>query len=128
MGDNGLKVQELELALARANLAKEKAVNRLHVLEKYTQTKQTNRLKTEVEKAHSSERARMATWELERGKEGSLRRQIANCRITAARGGKLVYAHPPIGRDWIGKGTVVGPNQPLFKIFESAEAKGDGEK
>ena len=128
VGSHEIRLKELELAIARGKLAREKAVNRLHILETYTKDKQTTRLKTEVEKARSNELAKKATWELEQGKEKKLERQIASCRITAPRSGTLVYAHPPVGRDLIGEGTVVGERQPLFEIFESAEAKRDGQK
>jgi HlyD family secretion protein len=127
-GGDELRLKERELAVARAKLAKEKAANRLHILENYTQNKQTKQLKTEVEKTHSNELAKKAVWDLERGKEKKLERQIASCQILAPRGGTLVYAHPPLGRDLIGAGVLVGERQPLFEIFESAEVKGEGQK
>jgi HlyD family secretion protein len=128
VGGDELKVKERELAVARAKLAREKAVNRLHILETYTQDKQTKRLNADVEKAYSNERAKMAVWDLERVKEEKLTRQIASCKMIAPRDGTLVYAHPPVGRDLVGAGALVGERQPLFEIFESAEVRGEGQK
>jgi HlyD family secretion protein len=128
VGGNELKLKELELAVARARLAKEKAANRLHILKTYAQYKQVKQLRAEVEKARSNELAKNAVWELEVGKEKKLERQIASCRFFATRDGTLVYAQPGAGRNLIGEGAAVSERQPLFEIFESKERKREGEK
>ena len=62
---------------------------------KYTKDKTIKELKSEVEKAHSDELAKQATWELEKTKEAKLERQIKNCKILAPGDGLVVYANDP---------------------------------
>jgi HlyD family secretion protein len=121
-GNNELRIKQDELAIARAKLAREKANNRLHILERYTQEKRTKQLRLDVTKAHSNELAKEAAWQLEKGKAEKLRHQAASCRITAPRAGTLVYANPPAGQDAIGEGAIVIGRQLLFQIFGPADA------
>ena len=64
--ERDLTVKQADVAIARAKLAIEKSVNRLHILEAYTQDKQTRQLKHVVTEARMNELAKEATWTLER--------------------------------------------------------------
>ncbi len=85
-------VKRYELDVARANLALEKARNRLHILTQYTKHQQTLGLEMAVKKARSDELSKGATWELEKGKEQKLERMIAACTIVAPTDGTVVYS------------------------------------
>ena len=111
--------KERELAVARAKLAKEKAANRLHLLEHYTKRKRTTELRDRLVSARSNELAKGAVWELERNRERKLERQIAACTVKAARDGTLVYAYAQIE-----EGTVVRQHQPLFQIVSGGRGEG----
>jgi hypothetical protein len=122
-GHNEVEVKKGELAVARAKLANEKAVNRQHILEQYTKGRQIKELVSEVEKSLSDELAKGATWELEHAKERKLERLIASCAIAAPCDGTLVRANPPTGDALIQVGATVRRRQPLFRIFAPAEVK-----
>ncbi len=62
---------------------------------KYTYEKTIKELESDVKKAHSDELAKQATWELEKGKEDKLEKQIANCTLIAPIDGLVVYANDP---------------------------------
>jgi RNA polymerase sigma factor (sigma-70 family) len=115
-GDNRLEVKLLELAIARAQLALEKANNRLHVLANYTKGVRTRELVIHVESSRSGELARQATWELEKSKEKKLERQIAACSIRATIDGTLIHANSPSGPPAIEEGATVRERQLLFQI------------
>jgi RND family efflux transporter MFP subunit len=100
------KVSE-ELSLKKAQFAKEQAESKRHVLVNYTKGKTIKELRSEVEKAHSDELAKQATFELERGKEQKLEKQIAACTLVAPIDGLVVYANDPM-RNW-------GSNQPQIE-------------
>jgi HlyD family secretion protein len=70
-----VKVSE-ELSLKKARFALEQAQSVKSVLVKYTKDKTIKELESEVEKARSDELAKHATWELEKGKEMKLEREI----------------------------------------------------
>ena len=72
------KVSE-ELTLKKARFALEQAQSKKKVLVDYTKDKTIKELESEVEKAHSDELAKKATWELEASKEKKLEKQIADC-------------------------------------------------
>ena len=65
------------------------------MLVEYTKDKTIKELESEVEKAHSDELAKQATWELEKAKEAKLEKQIANCKLNAPIDGLVVYANDP---------------------------------
>ena len=69
------KVSE-ELALQKARFALEQAQSKLEVLLKYTKNKTIKELESAVEKAHSDELAKQASWEVERAHEIELERQL----------------------------------------------------
>ena len=69
------KVSE-ELSLQKAVFALEQATNKRRVLTDYTKSKSMKELKSEVDKAHSDELAKQATWELEKAKEVVLEREL----------------------------------------------------
>ena len=69
------KVSE-ELSLQKAVFALEQATNKRRVLTDYTKSKTMKELKSEVDKAHSDELAKQATWELEKAKEVVLEREL----------------------------------------------------
>jgi multidrug efflux pump subunit AcrA (membrane-fusion protein) len=122
-GANKLDVMRAELAIARANLALEKARNRLHFLTDYTKGKQLKGLQSAVKKARSEELAKEAVWELEKSKAGGLERQIAVCNIKAARDGTLIYANPPSGERYIEEGATVRERQLIFQIIPTPETE-----
>ncbi len=121
-GANRLEVKLSELAIARAQLALEKAGNRLHVLAHYTKGKQTRDLTTQVESSRSTELAKKATWELELTRERKLERQIAACTIKAPIDGTVVYHASAPGRA-IEEGATVLERQLLFQIVPYPPAK-----
>ncbi|MFI5456649.1 MAG: sigma-70 family RNA polymerase sigma factor [Isosphaerales bacterium] len=86
-----LAIKRLELAVFRAQFGLEKGQNRKKLLVDFTKPRTIKQLKSDVQKAHSTELAKKATWELETGKEKKLERQIAACEIKAPRDGTLVY-------------------------------------
>jgi len=88
-------VKSEELALQKAQFAREQAQSKKKVLEDYTKAKTIKELKSEVEKARSDELAKEATFQLETGKEKKLEKQIAACRILAPSDGLVVYANDP---------------------------------
>ena len=110
--------KERELAVARAKLTKEKAANRLHLLEHYTKRKRTTELRDRLVSARSNELAKGAVWELERNRERKLEAQISACIIKAARDGTLVYADAQIE-----EGTVVRQRQRLFQIVSGGKGE-----
>src|SRR5204862_2736456 len=88
------KVSE-ELSQQKALFSKEQAESKLKVLMDYTKAKTIKELRSEVEKSRSDELAKQATWELEKGKEDKLERQIAACTLRAPIDGLVVYANDP---------------------------------
>src|SRR5262249_34374416 len=72
-----------QLALEKAKFTAEQSQTKLNVLEVYTKDKETKTLESEVEKAKSDERSKMATLDLEKQKEAKLVRQIADCKLIA---------------------------------------------
>ncbi len=63
------------------------------VLQNYTKKKQITELEANVKKAESDELAKKSTYELEKGKEEKLRKQITKCKIYAPGDGLIVYAN-----------------------------------
>ena len=120
--ERDLTLKQADVAIARAKLAIEKTVNRLHILEAYTQEKQTRQFKRVVIEACSNELAKKATWQLEQSKEKKLERQIRDCTVLAPQDGIVVYANPPDGHILIEEGAVVRQDQMLFQVI-GEEAK-----
>jgi HlyD family secretion protein len=116
-GNNKLDIMRAELAIARANLAREKARNRLHLLTDYTKGKQNNALISAIEKTRSEELAKKAVLTLEISKVEKLELQIASCTITVPRDGTLIYANPPSGPRYIEEGATVRERQLIFQII-----------
>lgn len=108
-----LALQKVEFSLAQARTKKD-------VLEKYTKNKMVKELNAEVEKAHSDELAKQATWDLEKTKEKKLKTQIENCIITAPSDGLVVYANDPnrFGQTQlqIEEGATVRERQKIFSL------------
>ena len=102
-----------EFTLKKTRFALEQAEGKLKVLVDYTRGKTIKELKSEVEKAHSDELAKKATWDLESSKEKKLERQIAACEIKASSDGLVVYANDP--------GRAFGSSQP--QIEEGAQVR-----
>jgi hypothetical protein len=110
---SGRQLRRLELNELRARSALEKAQHRLKVLLQFTKNRRVKELRTAVERAHSTELAKQATWELEKAKEAKLERQIALCTIIAPIDGTLRYTSlTPIE-----EGAIVGVRQLLFRIL-----------
>jgi hypothetical protein len=109
--NNPLAAKRADLTIARAKLALEKSKNRLHILTHYTKDHRYKELSLEVEKTKSNELSKEATWELEKGKEVKLEKQIAACTITAPIDGTVVYV------DFIRQDAATG-NQPRIVHIE----------
>jgi HlyD family secretion protein len=109
-----------EFSLNRARFALEQAEGKLKVLEQYTKPKTILDLKSEVEKAHSDELAKKATWDLENTKEKKLEVQIAACEIRAPSDGLVVYANDPnrafSGAPQIEEGATIRQQQKIFSL------------
>ncbi len=106
-----------EVAIARSNLALEKAKNRYHILTHYTKDHRNKELVTEMEKTRSNELAKQAAWELEKSKEAKLERQLAACTITAPIDGTVVYA------DFVRQDAAAGSQPRLFHIEVGATVR-----
>jgi RND family efflux transporter MFP subunit len=89
------RIEEAELSLDRERRSLAQAEGKWEILHKYTAPKTIKALEGEVDKAHSNELARQATWELEKSREQKLERQIANCNLYAPIDGCVVYANDP---------------------------------
>ena len=114
------KVSE-ELNFKKAEFTLEQAQSKKKVLTKYTREKTIKELESEVKKAHSDELAKQATWELEKGKENKLEKQIGICTLVAPIDGLVVYANDP-SRMWgsnqsqIEEGATVRERQKIISI------------
>jgi HlyD family secretion protein len=110
-----------ELNFKKAQFTLEQAQQKKTVLVKYTRDKTIKELDSDVKKAHSDELAKQATWELEKGKEDKLEKQIANCTLLAPIDGLVVYANDP-SRMWgsnqsqIEEGATVRERQKVISI------------
>jgi biotin carboxyl carrier protein len=80
-----------EHALDKARMVIEQHQTRLDVLEHYTKDKTIKELQSEVEKAKADELSKLATWNLERGKEAKLRSLIEKCTLRSPTGGLVIY-------------------------------------
>ena len=78
--------QKAEISLANSKM-------KSYVLKNFTKKKQVTELEANVKKAESDELAKKSTYELEKGKEDKLRRQITKCKIYAPGDGLIVYAN-----------------------------------
>ncbi len=119
------RIDDTEQKLTHARISLEKAENKRKVLTKYTKGKTIKQLVSEVEKARSDELAKQATWELEKGKELKLERQIAACTLTAPGTGLVVYANDPrrgfgSTRPEIEEGSTVRERQKILSIPDLA--------
>jgi RND family efflux transporter MFP subunit len=106
------RVDAAEEALTRQTFVLEQAQTKLRVLEQYTKPKTLKELRSEVEKARSTELAKHQTWELEKGKEKMLERQIEHCKLLSPADGLIVHG------DGVDTGTVVTPRQRVFWVFD----------
>jgi HlyD family secretion protein len=116
-GIGKLEVKRRELAVLRARFGLEKAQKREKLLRDFTRPKKLKALKSKVVGMRSNELAKQATWELERGKEKKLVRQIASCEIKAPRDGTIVYLN-----EMIDEGLLVRERQSLFTIVPTSAA------
>jgi len=89
------RLESAELTVAHQKMAADEAKAKQKILEQITKGRMLRDLKSEVEKKHSDELAKKATWELETNKERKLERQIAVCDIKAPADGTIVYANNP---------------------------------
>jgi RNA polymerase sigma factor (sigma-70 family) len=80
-----------EQSLNKARMAIEQHQTRLDVLERYTKDKTIKELQSEVEKAKADELSKLATWNLEKGKEAKLRSLIEKCTVRSPTGGLVIY-------------------------------------
>ena len=112
---NTLSTKRAEVAVLRSRLALEKTQARLRIVNDYTGPKRTSELKSELEKARSSERSMRATFQREVAKEQKIEKQIAACTIRAPLDGMLGSVH--------NLGTFVGEGQLLFEIVAPVKAK-----
>jgi HlyD family secretion protein len=110
-----------ELTFKKAQFTLEQAQSKRKVLVDYTKGKTIKELQSEVEKAHSDELAKQATWDLEKTKEQKLERQIAACTLKAPIDGLVVYFNDP-GRGFgstqpqIEEGATVRERQKIISI------------
>jgi hypothetical protein len=106
-----------DLALRKAFLALEKAMNKRTVLETFTLDKTVKELRSEVEKARADELARKATWELETMKTKHLERDIAHCKMNAPADGELILA------PGVREGAKVRERQLIFRVLTETRAE-----
>ena len=93
------RLETVEETLSNERRLLELAQSKEKVLTQYTKPKTIKELVSEVEKAKSVELAKQATWELEKGKEAKLQKQIAGCTLFAPIDGLVVYADAGHGPD-----------------------------
>ena len=118
------RIEDAELNLDRERRALAQAEGKKEILEKYTRDRTIRELGSEVNKTRSDELYRQATWELEKGKEIKLERQIAMSTLTAPIDGTLVYANDPSrmfgnNRSQIEEGATVRERQKIVSLFDS---------
>jgi RNA polymerase sigma factor (sigma-70 family) len=106
------RLDSAEQAVTVGTFSLERAQTKLEVLENYTKPKTIKELRSEVEKARSTELAKQVTWEYEKAKELGLERQIENCKLVSPADGLLVHG------DDVDKSSIVRPQQRLFWVFE----------
>ncbi len=110
-----------ELNYKKAQLTLEQAQQKKSVLVNYTREKTIKELESDVKKASSDELAKQATWELEKGKENKLEKQIGYCTMTAPIDGLIVYANDPSrmfgsNQSQIEEGATVRERQKIISI------------
>ncbi len=113
------RIQTTEQAKEREKGALELAQIRQEVLEQYTRTKMAKGLETDVARKRSDELAKQAAWELNKGKEEKLEKQIKFCTLRAPSDGLVVYANDPnrFGRQpTIEEGATVRERQKILSI------------
>jgi RND family efflux transporter MFP subunit len=114
------RIDAAEQAVEREKMALEQAQTKQHLLQNYTRGKTIKALEVDLERAHSNELAKQATWELEKTKEENLKRQIQVCSILAPADGIVVYANDPIrlghGQPAIEEGAMVRQRQKILSI------------
>jgi hypothetical protein len=93
LGPGGkLAVKRAELDIFRARITMAKAQRRRQILVDDTKGRRLRELESDIKKARSDALAKQATWELEKGKEDRLEKQIANCTRVATIDGTVVLA------------------------------------
>ncbi len=105
------QVSAEDIALQKALVALQQAVNKRSVLEEYTKDKTIKELRSEVEKARSDELARKATCQLEMTKTERLERDITRCKMNAPADGELILA------PGVETGATVREHQLIFRIL-----------
>jgi HlyD family secretion protein len=88
------QVTNEELTLQKARFAVEQHKTHKKVLVEYTRLKTLKELRAEVEKARADELSHKATYELEKSKDGGLRRQVKNIQILSPIDGSVRLARP----------------------------------
>src|SRR5262249_53055104 len=100
-----------DAAFQKTVFALEQAMSKRTVLQKYTKDKTIKELRSEVEKARSSELTKMATWELKKSNTDHLARDVARCKMAAPVDGELILA------PGIEKGATVREHQLIFRVL-----------
>lgn len=98
-------------ALAEAKIAEAKAKAKRAILVKYTEAKDRKELESEVFKAKEEELEKEAALLREKSKADKLRREIAECKVTAPIEGTVGYLRAVEEEDTFRQGEV------LFRIF-----------
>jgi RND family efflux transporter MFP subunit len=116
------RIEEAELTLDREKRSLTQAEGKREVLRKYTYPKTLKELESEVKKARSDELAKEATWELEKGRENKLEKQIKNCTLVAPVNGTVLYANDRSralrGQPQIEEGATIRERQKVMSIVD----------
>ena len=83
-GPEGPAISE-ELSAKKATFALEQAQSKKKVLIDYTKVKRIKELKTEFDKARSSELAKKVAWDLEKSRESELERRVVPWQVIVAK-------------------------------------------
>ncbi len=120
------RLEECEQTVMRERHALDLARTKLDALEKLTMPKTIGELKAAIEQKRPAELAARSNWQLEDKKTQELRRQIANCVLTAPDDGVVLLAYNPQhaadGPPQIGVGAYVQKNQKILSVLNDSIA------
>ncbi len=117
--------RRLELAVARAQIALERAIAQAGVLRQYSYPQRIKRLKGDIDKATTLLTNRQGVLSLEQKREANLRSQIKACTLVAPADGVVVLVNTIDKPNLIEPGALVREKQAIFKIVDPSKLNDD---